>query len=230
MPDSRPTFPLRVAQGVTKELTIVGIPLALAVAASVIWPNLLTFLMAGLLVIPFASLLYFFRDPKRTPPSGEDLILAPADGQVKEVQHVHEPRFLQGKGLKIGIFMSLLNVHVNRAPVEADVTWVEHVPGQFLQAFRPEASDVNEHNLICMESHHGRVLVKQIAGILARRVVCWVHPGQRLQAGGRLGIIKLGSRVDLYLPPEAEPTVQVGDQTCAGVTVIARWKERQSDD
>ena len=212
-----------------KELTIVGIPLVLTVAASIIWPGLLTFLLAGLLVVLFAFLLYFFRDPQRTPPPGEGLILAPADGQVMEVQHVHEPRFLQGEALKISIFMSLFNVHVNRAPVEADVTWVEHVPGQFLQAFRPEASEVNEHNLIGMESHHGRVLVKQIAGILARRIICWVHPGQRLQAGGRLGLIKLGSRVDLHLPLEAEPVVRVGDQTYAGVTVVARWKENSDD-
>jgi phosphatidylserine decarboxylase len=201
--DSRPIFPFRLAQGVTKELTTVGILLALAVVASIIWPGPLIFLLAGLLVILSAFLLYFFRDPHRTPPPGEGLILAPADGEVVEVRHVHESRFLQGEALRISIFMSLFNVHVNRAPVEADVTWVEHVPGQFLQAFRPEASDVNEHNLIGMETHHGRVLVRQIAGILARRIVCWVHPGQSLPAGGRLGLIKLGSRVDLYLPPGA---------------------------
>jgi phosphatidylserine decarboxylase len=211
-------------------LAIVGISLVLAIAASIIWPGPLTFLLAGLLAVLSAFLLYFFRDPRRTPPPGEGLILAPADGEVMEVHYTHEPRFLQDEGLRISIFMSIFDVHVNRAPVEADVTWVEHVPGQFLQAFRPEACDVNEHNLIGMESPHGRVLVKQIAGILARRIVCWVHPGQRLQAGERLGIIKLGSRVDLYLPSEAEPAVQVGDQTYAGITVIARWKERQSDE
>jgi phosphatidylserine decarboxylase len=230
MPDSRPAFPLQVARGVTKELTIVGVPLALAIVASVIWPGPLTFLLAGLLIVLWAFLLYFFRDPQRTPPMGEGLILAPADGQVMEVQHHHEPRFLQGEGLKISIFMSIFDVHVNRAPVEADVTWVEHVPGQFLQAFRPEASEINEHNLIGLESSYGRILVKQIAGILARRVVCSVHPGQGLRAGERLGIIKFGSRVDLFLPLEAEPAVRVGDRTHAGVTVVARWKEETLDD
>ena len=201
-----------------------GIPLILALVASLIWPGLHTFLPAGLLTTLFALLLYFFRDPERTSPAGEGVFLAPADGRVVEVKQVHEPRFLQGEGLKIGIFMSLLDVHVNRVPVEGQVVLVEHVPGQFLQAFRPEASEVNEHNLVGLESRHGRVLVKQVAGIMARRVVCWVRPGQKVQAGDRLGVVKFGSRVDLYLPPGAAPAVQAGDRARGGVTVIARWK------
>jgi len=201
-----------------------GIPLILALVASLIWPGLHTFLPAGLLTTLFALLLYFFRDPERTSPAGEGVFLAPADGRVVEVKQVHEPRFLQGEGLKISIFMSLLDVHVNRVPVEGQVVLVEHVPGQFLQAFRPEASEVNEHNLVGLESRHGRVLVKQVAGIMARRVVCWVRPGQKVQAGDRLGVVKFGSRVDLYLPPGAASAVRVGDRARGGVTVIARWK------
>lgn len=201
-----------------------GIPLILALVASLIWPGLHTFLPAGLLTTLFALLLYFFRDPERTSPAGEGVFLAPADGRVVEVKQVHEPRFLQGEGLKIGIFMSLLDVHVNRVPVEGQVVLVEHVPGQFLQAFRPEASEVNEHNLVGLESRHGRVLVKQVAGIMARRVVCWVRPGQKVQAGDRLGVVKFGSRVDVFLPPGAASAVRVGDRARGGVTVIARWK------
>jgi len=101
---------------------------------------------------------------------------------------------------------------------------VEHVPGRFLQAFRSEASEVNEHNLVGLRSRYGRVLVRQVAGVLARRVVCWVRPGQELRAGDRLGVIKFGSRVDLYLPRGAQSVVQVGDRARAGLTVIARWK------
>ena len=224
MRDSRPAFPLRLARGAEKELITAGIPLILALAAATLWPGLVTFLLAGLSIALFALLLYFFRDPQRTPPADEGLFLAPADGQVVEVGRVHEPRFLQGEGLKIGIFMSLLDVHVNRAPVEGQVVLTEHVPGQFLQAFRPEASEVNEHNLVGLESRYGRILVRQIAGILARRVVCWVGTDQRLQAGERLGVIKFGSRVEVYLPPGVEAVVQVGDRTRAGVTVVARWK------
>jgi phosphatidylserine decarboxylase len=228
MRDSWAMFPLRLAHGAEKELAVAGIPLILALVAATVWPGIYTLLLAGLLIALFALLLYFFRDPKRTPPAGEGLFLAPADGQVVGVQQVDEPRFLEGEGLRISTFMSLFDVHVNRAPVEGQVALVEHVPGQFLQAFRPEASEVNEHNLVGLESPYGRVLVKQIAGILARRVVCWVRPGQTLHSGERLGVIKFGSRVDLYLPLGVEPVVRVGDQARAGVTVIARWKGEEA--
>jgi phosphatidylserine decarboxylase len=224
MRDSRSALPLRLARGAEKELITAGIPLILALAAAILWPGLFTFLLVGLSVALFALLLYFFRDPQRTSPAEEGLFLAPADGRVVEVGRVHEPRFLEGDGLKIGIFMSLLDVHVNRSPVEGQVVLVEHVPGQFLQAFRPEASEVNEHNLVGLESRYGRVLVRQVAGILARRVVCWVGTDQRLRAGERLGVIKFGSRVEVYLPPGAESVVMVGDRTRAGVTAVARWK------
>ena len=217
-------IPLRLARGAEKELTMAGISLILALVVAIVWPGIYTFLLVGLLIALFVLLLYFFRDPKRTPPPGEGLFLAPADGRVVAVQQVGEPRFLGGEGLRISIFMSLLDVHVNRAPVEGQVALVQHVPGQFLQAFRPEASEVNEHNLVGLESRYGRVLVNQVAGILARRVVCWVRPGQKLRSGERLGVIKFGSRVDLYLPLAVEPVVRVGDRASAGVTVIARWK------
>jgi phosphatidylserine decarboxylase len=224
MRDSWLNLRFRLARGAEKELAIAGIPLVLAVTAAIVWPHLYTVLLAGLFIALFAVLLHFFRDPKRTPPTGEGVFLAPADGQVMEIRQVHEPGFLGGAALKVGIFMSLSNVHVNRAPVGGQVVLVEHVPGQFLQAFRPEASEVNEHNLVGLETGYGRVLVKQIAGILARRVVCWVRPGQRLEAGERLGVIKFGSRVELYLPLGAEPLVRVGEQVHAGMTVVARWK------
>ena len=230
MRNSRALFPLRLSPGAEKELIVAGVPLILALAAAIVRPRPCTFLLAGLWIALFALLLYFFRDPERSSPAGEGLFLAPADGQVMAVQQVHEPRFLEGEGLRISIFMSLFDVHVNRAPVEGQVSLVEHVPGQFLQAFRPEASDVNEHNLVGLESRYGRVLVSQIAGILARRVVCWVYPGQKLQIGERLGVIKFGSRVDLYLPLGAEPVVQVGDRARAGVTVIARWKGESDEE
>ena len=224
MQDSPPGFPLQLARGAEKELIVAGIPLALALVAATAWPGPITFLAAGLLAALVGLLVYFFRDPQRTSPAGVGLVLAPADGRVVAVAQAHEPHFLEGEGLKISIFMSLLDVHVNRAPVEGRVTLVAHVPGRFLQAFRPEASEANEHNLIGLESRYGKVLVKQIAGILARRVVCWVQAGQELRGGERLGLIKFGSRVDLYLPAGMEPAVRVGERARAGVTVLARWK------
>lgn len=225
MHNLRAIFPFRLARGAEKELTIAGVSLVLALVAFVAWPGLYTLLLVGLLILLCVLLLYFFRDPERIPPAGDGLFLAPADGRVVEIRREHEPRFLECEGLKISIFMSLLDVHVNRTPVAGQVTLVEHVSGRFLQAFRPQASEVNEHNLIGLKSDYGRILVKQIAGILARRVVCWVQVGQELRTGGRLGVIKFGSRVDLYLPLGAEAVVRVGDRTRAGMTVIAQWRE-----
>ena len=214
----------RLARGAEKELITGGTALVLTIVAAIIWPSPVTLIPVALLFAVFVLLLYFFRDPERTPPTGDGLLLAPADGLVVSVDRAHEPRFLQGEGLKVSIFMSLLDVHVNRAPAAGRVALVEHVPGQFWPAYRPEASEANEHNLVGLESQYGRILIRQVAGIMARRVVCWVRPDQTLQAGDRLGLIKFGSRVDVYLPLGVDPCVQVGDRAYAGVTEIARWK------
>lgn len=222
--DSRKEPRLRLAHGAEKELLFGGIPWLGALFAAILWPGILTILIALVLTLLFAVLLYFFRDPPRVPPADADAIVAPADGKVIQVERVDAAPFLNGPALKISIFMSLFDVHVNRAPVAGRVALIEHVPGQFLQAFRPAASEVNEHNLIGLESAHGNVLVKQVAGVLARRVVCWVRPAQVLQAGERLGVIKFGSRVDLFLPSGAEPAIKAGAHTRAGETVVARWK------
>jgi phosphatidylserine decarboxylase len=215
-------MPLRLARGAEKELFSVGGVLVLAIVLAIIWPGLLIFLVVALLAAAWGVLLWFFRHPPRAPEEEGDLFISPADGQVVDVELVHEPRFLNGPAIKIGIFMSLFDVHVNRAPMSGRVAFVQHVPGRFLQAFRPEAAEVNEHNLIGLETHHGRVLVKQISGILARRIVCWVNPGQELYTAEPLGVIKFGSRVEVYLPEKAVPTVVLGEHVYAGRTTIAR--------
>ena len=225
----RELVPFRLARGAEKELIIGGALLVLGVGIFIKWPSFPTFLLMVPLILVFCVLVYFFRDPGRISPVSDRLFLGPADGRVMAVERVHEPLFIQGEALRISIFMSLLDVHVNRAPIDGRVVFVQHVPGQFLQAFRPEASELNEHNLIGLDSRYGSVLVKQIAGIMARRVVSWVQPDQRLGIGERLGVIKFGSRVDLFLSPEAEPVVQVDDRVRAGVTVVAQWK-RGSDE
>jgi phosphatidylserine decarboxylase len=186
-------------------------------------PGAITAALAATLGTLWAALLLFFRDPERIPPSEPGVILAPADGRIMEVVDVSEPLFLEGEATKIAVFMSLLDVHVNRSPAEGTVEFVRHVSGKFHAAFRPEASERNEHNLIGLMRDDQRILVRQIAGIMARRIVCSVQPGDSLRAGQRLGMIKFGSRVEVYLPRGVQPAVSVGDQVRGGLSIIARW-------
>lgn len=194
-----------------------------SLAMAIVVPRLLTILLAIALAAVLGLVVHFFRDPERAPDSAEPgAVISPADGRVVEITRAAEARFVQGDTLKISIFMSILDVHVNRAPLPGSVALVEHVPGRFLQAHRPESALVNEHNWIGIEGPYGRLLVNQIAGIMARRIVCWASPGQTLARGERLGMIKLGSRVEVYLPPTAVAAIAEGDHVYAGKTVIAR--------
>ena len=177
-----------------------------------------------LLTLPLWGLiLYFFRDPERLSPPGKELILAPADGRVVAIEQVDEPLFVKGPAVRISIFMSIWDVHVNRSPVSGEVELLRHVPGQFLQAFLPEASDVNEHNLVGIQYQDRRVLVKQIAGILARRCVSYAAMGEHLESGQRFGLIRFSSRVDTFLPPDVQVLVQVGDSVQSGRSILAQW-------
>jgi phosphatidylserine decarboxylase len=166
------------------------------------------------------ALMAFMRDPARQP-QRTGAYLAPADGKVMVVEWVDEPLYIGGKSLRIAIFLSLLDVHVNRAPTSGLVKVVERRPGQFLQAFRPEAADRNEQVVIGLESEEGRLLVKQIAGILARRVVCRLRPGDLVAAGERIGMIKFGSRTELFLPQDSQPLVKAGQRVLGGHTAVA---------
>lgn len=165
------------------------------------------------------SVALFFRDPPRDIPKGEGLILAPADGTVVQVtQYLGQE--LQEPATQISIFLSVLNVHVNRTPFPAVVEDVTYKPGSFRIAWQPEASADNEQNLIALKAPEGRLLVKQIAGLIARRIVCRVVPGQKLEAGERIGLIRFGSRVDLIVPTRAELFVKRGDRVKGGTTVM----------
>jgi phosphatidylserine decarboxylase len=172
-----------------------------------------------------AFVAYFFRDPNRTLPQDPDAVLAPADGRVVDV------RTEEDGGIRISIFLSVFNVHINRSPVLGRVVATEYRAGRFLAAFRPEASAENEQNMIRIlpedpsEGQRGEVGVRQIAGAIARRIVCWTNVGDSLRAGERLGLIKFGSRVDLFLPPGVRPTVSVGDRVRGGSDVVARWEK-----
>ena len=165
--------------------------------------------------------LNFFRDPERTVPAGEDLVIAPADGRIISVGPVTEPVYINGAAIRVCIFMSPLDVHVNRFPVSGRIGYMEHVPGRFTAAFRDKASEDNERTLIGIERRGVKILFKQISGALARRIVADVTVGQQAVAGERFGMIKFGSRVDVLMPPSAEVAVRVNDRAVAGQTILA---------
>ncbi len=198
-----------------------------AVALWVHWRHLLTAVLSIFLIAVLLFLFYFLRDPERHPPVGDGLFVAPADGRVVTVQQTEESVFLQGPAIQISTFMSLLDVHVNRAPMAGEVAFQEYRPGRFLPAYRREASDENESNLLGLVEGETRILLKQVAGVLARRIVCWPSVGQQLARGQRFGLIKLGSRVDLFLLPDVEVLVALGDKVRAGETVLARASSTQ---
>jgi phosphatidylserine decarboxylase len=186
-------------------------------------PGKVTNILLALVTPIWLIVLYFFRDPERDVLVQDGLVISPADGEVVEIVHEQEHKFLNRPVVRISIFLNLHDVHVQRVPISGTVRQVVHVPGQFLQAFRPEASEVNEYIATVIETADGRpVLVKQIAGILARRCVSYMAEGQPVVAGDRLGIIRFSSRVDLFLPPEAAVTVQLGDKVYGGITPLAR--------
>ena len=161
----------------------------------------------------------FFRDPPRRIPNGEGLILAPADGTVVLVTRYLGDE-LEGAATQLSIFLSVLDVHVNRAPFPAVVESIDYRPGTFRLAWKHEASEANEQNLILLKAPQGRLLVKQIAGFLARRIVCRIVPGQTLEAGERIGIIRFGSRVDLIVPEHVKLSVRPGDRVKGGISVV----------
>jgi phosphatidylserine decarboxylase len=182
------------------------------------WP---LWLLAFLLTVIALWVAYFFRDPERTGERGDRLVVAPADGKVVHVTELDEPTFIQGPALRISIFMNVFNVHVNRYPVGGTVRQVRRTAGRFLNAAGERASLENEQVSVGIESDGARVLVRQIAGLIARRIHTYSTEGQTVTQGDRMGIIRFGSRVDVFVPARAVPRVKVGDVTVAGITVLA---------
>mgnify|MGYP001611827736 CR=1 FL=1 len=184
-------------------------------------PKVFRYALLTTAVVAFCFTLNFFRDPDRTTPSGENLVISPADGKIILIKEVNESEFLHAEATQISIFMSPLNVHVNRNPTSGTVRHVRYVPGEFFAAFEDKASEKNEQTIIGIESRRGKILFKQIAGFVARRIVCTLHPGDEVRAGERFGMIKFGSRVDVFVPKSAAVKVNIGDVAVAGETVLA---------
>ncbi len=177
------------------------------------WP-----VSAAALGVVALAFLAFFRDPERKPPPVPGAVLAPADGKVMEVAGVDDAWV--GSAVRVSIFLSPLDVHINRSPTAGLVRKVEYKAGRFLAAYKPEASDENERCTVDLESDVARVAVRQIAGVLARRIVCRVRAGDKLQAGERIGLIRFGSRTDLFVPATTEIRVRPGDRVRGGETII----------
>jgi len=165
--------------------------------------------------------LWFFRDPKRKVPQEENLLVSPADGKIVDISSVQEDRFLKKPAIKISIFLDVFNVHVNRSPVAGKIVGIFYNPGRFFAANVPKASLENEQNALLIETPAGkRIVCIQIAGLIARRIVCWTKDGSSLDRGERFGLIRFGSRVDLFLPPETEIQASMGDKVTGGETVL----------
>ena len=188
-----------------------------AVAAGVLgWPGIA---VAFGVVALFTA--WFFRNPKRSSPKSDRAVVAPGDGKIVEICEESEPRFLKDKRVRISIFLNIFDVHVNRIPCRGMVEQVAYQPGRFFAASRPEATLQNEQNALLIRAAQGaRVLCVQIAGLIARRIVCWVVPGETVACGERFGLIRFGSRMDVYLPVDTKLNVKVGDHVKGGETLL----------
>ena len=182
---------------------------------------LLHWTVAAILLICLAAFVfYFFRDPERVIPSDPDAIVSPADGRVVVVtdeENAGRP------GKRVSIFLAIWNVHVNRSPQSGTITKMDYRPGKFLAAMRARASVENEQNVISLSTACGEMVFKQIAGLIARRVVCWKKAGDFVQRGERIGLVRFGSRVDLWVPRDAAVLTAVGDNVKGGSSILARW-------
>jgi phosphatidylserine decarboxylase len=170
----------------------------------------------------FLCTVAFFRDPERAVPADESLIVAPADGTVMDIVEVNEHEVLKTKTRRVGIFLSIFDVHTNRAPIGGRVIYRQHREGLCLDARRPDCSEKNESTMWAFENPRATIVVRQITGAIARRIVAWSEIGDELKKGDRFGMIRFGSRTELYLPLNAEVLVKVGDHVLGGSTLVAR--------
>lgn len=196
-----------------------GVPLLLSFVAFICQ----AWLLGSLLLLVGLFILYFFRDPERRLPADPNLLVSPADGRVVVIESFQDPEL--GPRHRISIFLSVFNVHINRIPYAGTVTRVQYFPGRFLAAFRREASLENERNTIELQAGTSLIRVTQIAGLIARRIVCWKRTGDRMQRGERLGMIRFGSRVDLDLPADTDLLIKIGDRLRGGSDPVARFRQ-----
>jgi phosphatidylserine decarboxylase len=218
-------------------LPAIGLAIGLASAGDALspvlrvagWLAVATLAVVGLLIV------WFFRDPPRRVPAGAGLVVSPADGKVVAIDEIEHDEFVGGPAVQIGIFLSIFNVHLNRAPVAGQVVGLRYRPGKYLNALRPESARENEQLAVRLQElspPYRRLVVRQITGAIARRIVCWLKPGDELARGETFGMIKLGSRTELVLPREPGLAIRarIGDKVKAGATVLAAFQEPDTDD
>ena len=200
-----------------------GWPFVLGAAGPALGLALVLPWLAAVFAVLALFMVYFFRDPERIVPGQPDAVVSPADGRVLRAGEAEPASAPPGAWKQISIFLSPLDVHINRIPIGGRVARVDYTPGRFLAAYRPESARVNERNEVWIERDGGAVVCRQVVGVLARRLVCRIAPGATVRTGERYGLMKFGSRIDLYLPPRATLRVAVGDRVRSGETVVATW-------
>jgi phosphatidylserine decarboxylase len=201
-----------------------------AVATALLWWMAMPLGLVGVVLTLWCA--YFFRDPDRITPNRAGLVISPADGVVQMIQPAVPPAELgldQRPRTRISVFMNVFNVHINRSPIDAEVVGSAYRPGKFVNAALDKASDENERSSLHLRTQDGQdICVVQIAGLVARRILTWTQPGQKLRAGERYGMIRFGSRVDVYLPDGVQPLVSVGQTAIAGETVLADLRSEEA--
>jgi phosphatidylserine decarboxylase len=207
-----------------KVIVVTFLILVLIIILTYFFPVIILKILSGLVAIIFLFNFYFFRDPQRNIPDGGDLILSPADGTVVLIETVEEPYYFKSKVRRVSIFLSVFDVHVNRIPVSGTVEFVKYIKGKFLVAFADKASEENEQSIIGIQHQKGKILFKQIAGIIARRIIYHVNEGETVIAGDRFGLIRYGSRVDMFFPENVDLRVNLKDKVKGGETVIGEFK------
>jgi phosphatidylserine decarboxylase len=202
-----------VREGLVFIFPILGISVFLWILGTVAWAWFFSLLTV--------FVISFFRDPERSIPEGDKAILSPADGKIIRIEPCTEERFLKAPAVKVSIFMSVFNVHINRIPLSGRIVGAAYRPGKFVSANLDKASTGNEQNALLLETDHGvRLVFVQIAGLIARRIVCWVAEGNPVQRGQRFGMIRFGSRMDVYLPPNTQIQARLGQKAYGGQTIL----------
>ena len=185
--------------------------------------DVVRYTIVGSIGVLSVFILNFFRDPNRTPPEGNNLVVAPADGKIVLIKEVFETEYLNMNAVQVSIFMSPINVHVNRFPISGTVGYFKYIPGEYIVAFEEKSSERNERTHIGVEDNGYKILFKQIAGAVARRIVADITIGQSARLGERFGMIKFGSRVDVILPKHSDIKVKISDRVLAGETILATY-------